>query len=84
FGFDYSSYGPTGPHGAPFVAANYHMREELRFGGPVNLQAGWQWRGRPGGGRFRLGVQYYNGADNMYQFFRNNQEKFGVGIWYDF
>lgn len=84
FGFDYSPYAPTGLRGAPFVAANVHLREELQFGGPFAVQFGWQWRGRPGSGTFRLGAEYYQGADDEYQFFRNNQEKIGVGIWYDF
>jgi len=48
FGAEYSPLGPTGLAGAPFLAVNGHLRQEVDFGGSLVVQAGWQWRGRTG------------------------------------
>ena len=86
FGFDYSPAAPTldvrMPQ--PFFAANVGLREEVDFGGGVNLLAGLQWRGRSSGKLFRLGVQYYNGKSFQYEIFDEHEELLGVSIWYDF
>jgi hypothetical protein len=84
FGVDYSPAYTTGLRGAPFVALNGAMREEVDFGGNVVVQAGWAWRGCPQGGLFRTGFQYYQGKSDQFSFFDFNESKAGVGIWYDY
>lgn len=69
--------------GAPFVALNAHLREEVDFGGNFVVQAGWQWRG-PTGGLFRMGMQYFAGKSEQFEFFRRYEDKVGLGLWYDF
>ena len=44
---------------------------------------GWQSRGLTGH-LFRLGVQYFTGPSDQYQFFCRNENKVGIGLWYDF
>lgn len=83
FGAEYSRPGPTGFYGTPFVATNAHLREELDFSGDWTLQAGWLWRGATES-TFRLGLHYMNGKSTQYQFFGQNEEQIGLGIWYDF
>ena len=83
FGADFSSPEPTGPAGAPFFAINSHLREENNYSGNVNVQTGWQWRGRTGH-LFRIGIQYFNGMSEQYQFFNKFEEQLGAGIWYDY
>ena len=48
FGFDYAPAQATGLRGAPFVAVNGHLREEVNFGGNLVVQAGWAWQCGPG------------------------------------
>ena len=86
FGIEYSTMRPTGPRGAPFVATNAQLHQEVDFGGRYTIQAGWQWRGEGAGHLFRVGVQHLNGLSPQYQFFGSNQneQQTGVGIWYDF
>ena len=84
FGADYSPYCPSGFWPDPFAAINGHIREELDFGGQVVVQAGVQWRGEAGGSTFRMGVEYFNGASDQYQFFGVEENKIGFGLWYDF
>ncbi len=84
FGIEYSPRNCTGFHGAPFLAANGHLREEVDFSGNLVLQAGWLWRGTPNGGIFRVGFEYYHGKSEQFEFFRETEEKVGVGLWYDF
>lgn len=84
FGFDYTPACECGFRGAPFFAANTHLREEVNFGGNAVIQAGWQWRSRHEGHLLRVGVQYYNGKHERYEFFDTSEQKFGLGIWYDF
>jgi len=84
FGVDYSPALPTTLRPSPFAAFNCHLREEVGFGGNVVLQAGWQWRGGNGGHLFRTGMEYYNGKSPQFEFFDQNEERVGVGLWYDF
>ncbi len=83
FGTELSQPGPTGLHGTPFVAINGHLREEHDFGGDINTQAGWLWRGQSGQ-VVRAGVQYYNGKSSQYQIFDNSEQQIGFGLWYDY
>jgi len=82
-GVDYSPAKPTGRCPVPFIAANGHLREEVDFGGNFVLQTGVQWRGESGN-LFRLGLHYYNGKSDQFEFFDRHEEKLGAGIWYDF
>jgi len=83
FGADY-----TPPHtttwGSPFTAVNAHLREEVSFGGNVVVQLGWQWREGTSGRLSRLGLQYYNGMNEQYEFFDDYESKLGFGIWVDY
>lgn len=84
FGMDYSPAEPVGDlRGAPFVALNAHLREEVDFGGNFVVQTGWQWRG-PTGGLFRMGMQYFAGKSEQFEFYRHYEDKVGLGLWYDF
>lgn len=83
FGVDYSPASPTGIWGAPFAALNGHLHQELNYGGGFTAQAGIQWRGQTGR-LLRFGFQYFNGMSEQYQFFRQFEQQFGGGIWYDF
>jgi hypothetical protein len=82
-GADLSPAEPTGGWGAPFFAINGHFREENDFGGNMTVQTGWQWRGRSGH-LCRIGMQYFNGLSDQYQFYKTFEEQIGVGLWYDF
>jgi hypothetical protein len=83
FGIDYSPSAPTRVFGAPFFAVNTRLREEVDFGGNVTAQAGLQWRGETGR-LLRTGLHYFNGKSDQYQFFKEHEEQFGFGMWYDF
>ena len=83
FGFDYAPMCPTGIRGAPFVAANVHLREEVNFGGNVTGQFGWAWRGAKSGSLFRAGFHYYNGESSQFSFYDHFEQQFGFSIWYD-
>jgi hypothetical protein len=84
FGIDYSPVGGADSiRGTPFVALNGHLRQEVDFGGNFVVQTGWQWRGTSGH-LFRLGVQYNTGKSEQLEIFSHTEEKFGVGIWYDY
>lgn len=84
FGIDWAPGNATGARGAPFVAVNAHIREELNYGGNGVFQAGWAWRRSPASGLFRVGMEYYNGKDDQFSFYQDSVEKIGGGIWYDF
>jgi len=84
FGADWAPARDTGVLGAPFVATNAHLREDVDFGGNFVLQAGWAWRQFPRGSLFRIGVQYYKGKSDQYEYFDTSEERFGWGIWADF
>lgn len=84
FGIDYSPVRwRNSLRGTPFVAINGHLREEVDFGGSFVAQAGWQWRGTSNH-LLRVGVQYFNGKSDQYQFCHRSEEKIGMGLWYDF
>lgn len=84
FGLEYSPVEPLALGGAPFAAINAHLREEVSFGGSLTVQAGWQWRGRSDGRRFRLGVQYFNGKSEQFEFFDEHEELAATGLWFDY
>ncbi len=69
--------------GVPFLAVNGLFLEELDFGGSVCVQVGWMWRGRRNQA-FRIGFEYFYGADDQYEFFDDTNSKCGLGVWYDF
>lgn len=85
FGFDWGPVCPTGLRGAPFLAANVHLREELNFSGNVSVQTGWAWKGEGrGAGTLRTGFHYYNGGSPQFSFYRENEQQVGWGLWYDY
>jgi len=85
FGFDYGPAGKTGPYGAPFIALNCHLREEVEFGGNIALQAGWAWRADGmNAGTFRTGMYYYDGKSPQFSFFNRYERQMGWGLWYDY
>jgi hypothetical protein len=67
----------------PFVAVNGHLREELNYSGNLVVQTGYQWRGETNH-LFRAGLHYYTGKSDQYEFFRQYEDKVGLGLWYDF
>jgi hypothetical protein len=84
FGLDYSPVRSANLlRGSPFLALNGQIREEDDYGGSFVVQAGWQWRG-PSSHLFRMGVQYFVGMSDQYEFYRRYEEKVGIGLWYDF
>jgi hypothetical protein len=84
FGLDYSPRRTLEYwNGAPFVALNGQIRQEIDYGGSFVAQAGWQWRGASNH-LVRVGVQYFTGKSDQYEFYRRNEEKVGIGLWYDF
>ena len=83
FGTELSRPGATGRRGTPFLAFNAHLRQEHDFGGDVNTQVGWLWRGRDGQ-TARLGFHYFNGKSSQYQTFDDSEEQIGFGVWYDY
>jgi hypothetical protein len=82
-GVDYSPLFITGFRGAPFLAINAHLREDVDFSGLLTLQAGWQWRGDCGQ-ILRTGLVYSNGMSDQAQFFSRFEEQIGMGLWFDF
>ena len=85
FGFDLGPHKATGVGGAPFLAVNAHLREELDFGGNLALQAGWAWRGKDVlDGILRTGVYFYDGASPQFSFYTHYERQVGWGLWYDF
>jgi len=83
FGVDYSPMFMTGFRGAPFLAINAHLREDVDFSGLLTLQAGWQWRGDCGQ-LLRTGLVYSNGMSDQGQFYARFEEQIGMGLWYDY
>ena len=83
FGAEYSPAKLTGHRGAPFVAINAHLRQEFDFGGNLVVQTGWQWRGYSGH-LFRIGMHYFQGMSDQWEFYDQYEDKLGFGIWYDF
>ena len=83
FGAECAPVQKTGILGAPFLAANAYLREEVDFGGIFNLQAGWAWRKRSGR-LFRIGLHYANGKSNHFTMHDLFEQQMGFGMWYDF
>ena len=67
----------------PFFAVNAHLRQEVAFGGNLTVQTGYLWRGATGH-LFRLGLQYFTGKSDQFEFFDQYEDKLGLGIWYDY
>jgi hypothetical protein len=84
FGMEYAPVAPTGFQGAPFLAVNAHLRQELNYSGNFTAETGWAWRGKVGGPLMRLGVIYYNGLSPQYEFYSQFEQQIGLGLWYDF
>jgi hypothetical protein len=84
FGTQYVPIRDTGLRGAPFAAVNVHLRQEVDFGGGINMMAGWRWRNPETGRLLRVGLQYYNGKSIQYEFFDQSQQLVGYGIWFDY
>lgn len=84
FGTELIQARPTGIHGAPFLAVNGMSRQELDWGGNVCVQTGWAWRGDASEKLFRIGFEYLYGSDPQYEFTFYNQNRAGIGMWYDY
>jgi hypothetical protein len=83
FGVDYSPVFVTWFRGAPFLAINAHIRQDVDFSGLFTLQTGWQWRGDCGQ-LLRTGLIYSNGMSDQGQFFSRFEEQIGMGLWFDY
>lgn len=83
FGIDYNAAMPTGFRPVPFFAVNGHLRQEVEFGGNLTVQVGYLWRGTTGH-LFRLGLQYFAGKSDQFEFFDRYEDKIGLGVWYDY
>jgi len=81
FGWEFAPTRPTCAHGAPVVAMNAYLREEVDWGGDFTVMAGWAWRGKH---LFRAGLQYTVGETTQWEFLGNSEQLLGFGIWYDF
>lgn len=81
FGWEYAPTHPTGSRGAPFIAMNGYLREEVAWGGDFTLMAGWAWRGA---GLLRIGLQYTVGESLQWEFLGRSEQLIGLGLWYDF
>lgn len=84
FGVDYSPLIPNGIRPLPFLALNGYLRQDVNFGGNFCAQTGIQWRGPNTGQLFRFGFEYYNGASRQFQFFRQLERQYGIGLWFDY
>jgi hypothetical protein len=84
FGADWAPARDTGIRGAPFFAFNGHLRQEVDFGGNLVVQTGWAWRRLPRGSLFRVGLQYYQGKSEQYEYYDRGEKRFGWGMWADF
>jgi hypothetical protein len=84
FGLDWAPAYPTGIRGAPFVALNTHLREELNYAGNFVLEAGWAWRADENGQLLRTGLFYFSGDSNQFSFFNWYESQIGFGLWYDY
>jgi hypothetical protein len=85
FGFEFSSPYPVAKCSySPFFAVNVQLLEERNYDGNITIQAGLQWRDRMGR-LFRVGLQYFRGISEQFEhMYAGRENKFGVGIWYDF
>ena len=83
FGTEYSPAMPMGLRPAPFFAVHAHIREDNNFSGNLTVETGLQWRGNTGN-LFRMGMIFFCGMSDQYEFFDDYENKIGMGIWYDF
>ena len=84
YGAEYARIADNPMRGAPFSAINLQHRQETDFAAGVTIMAGWQWRGPESGRSFRVGVQYFNGPSNQYQFYTRFDNQIGLGVWFDY
>lgn len=84
YGAEYAKIAANPMRGAPFAAINLQQRQEVDFAAGVNMMTGWQWKGRDSGRAFRVGLQYFNGPSNQYQFYTRYDNQFGLGVWFDY
>ncbi|RMF86446.1 MAG: DUF1207 domain-containing protein [Planctomycetota bacterium] len=83
FGAEYTPAVPGDALGAPFVAVGSHLREDVDFGGNLVVQTGWMWLA-PAGHMFRMGMQYFVGQSEQFEFYDQYEEKLGLALWYDY
>ena len=83
FGVEYSPAMPMGLRPAPFFAVNGYVREDNDYSGNVTVETGLQWRGNTGH-LFRMGMIYFCGMSDQYEFFDYYENKIGMALWYDF
>jgi hypothetical protein len=83
FGGEYVHAPPDDFHGGPFLATHCHLRQDNDFSGNVTVALGWAWRTQETR-LFRVGVFYFNGLSEQYQFFNKFEEQLATGMWYDF
>ena len=83
FGGEYVHAEPDDYHGGPFLATHCHLRQENNFSGNITLELGWAWRAQESR-LFRLGLLYFSGLSEQYQFYNKYEEQLGTGLWYDF
>ena len=76
---------PNFSHLRPFAAIHTNLFEQFDYNGNVCVQFGIQNRGS-NNQLFRLGVQYFYGVSEQYQFAAKYppENKFGFGVWYDY
>lgn len=76
--------GPCIWQGSPFLAVNGYLREEVNFGGNFVIQSGLLWRAAQSTSTFRFGMEYVNGKNVNFELFNTFEQRFGIGVWYDF
>ncbi|MEX0701033.1 MAG: DUF1207 domain-containing protein [Planctomycetales bacterium] len=86
--FQFGAQYDADPHGwrfaSPFAAVNFHLREEVDFGGSVNLLTGFLWSDGRHERAWRAGLQLFHGKSAQYSFFRRTETLVGLGMWYDY
>lgn len=85
-GFDWTpaSVNPELRKPTPFLAVHGLLREDVDYGGGINIVTGLQWRGPHSDNLFRAGIQYYNGKSWQFSFYDDHEEMLGLSLWYDF
>lgn len=83
-GVEYAPIAKNSARGALFSAVNLQLRQEVNYAAGLNVMTGWQWKGPRSGRTFRVGLQYYNGPTNQYEFLRRYDNQLGFGMWFDY
>ncbi len=83
-GAEHTSLPDSPGHGAPFSAVNLQLRQEVNYAAGVTAMSGWQWTGPDSGRTMRVGLHYYNGPTNQFEFFRRYDNQIGTGVWFDY